>query len=107
MNKYFILACAILYSASAFSAEEHHNLSVNACRALPSGDLQVRGLSSADNALRSIIFAKASFSEKIVSNFLSLCMVSLASSKILRVDYLNCDGVSCVTTNNTSLTFLK
>lgn len=107
MNRFFIFGFAILFSSSAFSIEQHHNLSVNACRALPYGDLQVRGVSNLDSAERSITFAKANFNEKVIGHFLSLCMASLASSKALRIDYLDCNGTSCFTSNNTSVTFLK
>ena len=107
MLKKIIFVSTICCSITSFAEEQHHNISVSACRALPYGDIQVRGLSKIDNKERSITFAKASFDEKVIGNFLSLCMTSLASSSLLRIDYLQCTNLSCVVTNNTSLTLLK
>jgi hypothetical protein len=99
----------ILFSCtySAYSGEEHHNFIIDTCRALPSGYIQIVGISETDSQSRSILFTNGDFLEKVLDRYLSLCLTSLASGAKLRIDYLNCTSTTCVTTGGTSLNLFK
>lgn len=97
----------ILISFSALSEVQHHNFSINICRTLPSGDIQIAGKSETDSQNRLINFSTSSFQEKVIDRYLSLCLTSLSSGAKLRIDYLDCSGTSCTATSNTSLNLYK
>ncbi len=103
------ISVLVLLSVSCYASSEqqHHNLTINTCRTLPSGDIQILGNSETDNQNRSIMFSGSGFQEKVIDRYLSLCLTSLASGSKLRIDYLDCTGTSCATTGNTSLNIYK
>ncbi|CCN34331.1 exported hypothetical protein [Vibrio nigripulchritudo SO65] len=107
MKKFTILIFLLLVSSVTFAAQEHHNFTVGTCRALPTGDMQLEGISDTDGHKRLIAFPASQFKDRVIDRYLSLCMASLASSLKLRVDYLECNGRSCVPTNSTSLNYFK
>lgn len=106
-KKIMFSLCFFSLSCMTQAAEQHHNLSVATCRALPSGDIQILGVSDTDNQTRSVLFSTSVFKEKVLDRYLSLCLASLTSSNKLRLDYLDCTGTTCSPTTNSSLNFYK
>jgi hypothetical protein len=107
LKKALLFGMLSCFSLAAYSEQQHHNLAVNTCRALPAGDLQIVGISEADNQSRSIIFSATAFREKVVDRYLSFCLMSLAAGSKLRIGYLDCTGTVCTTTGGTSLNAYK
>ncbi len=109
MKKLLILVIALqaVMSSKAYSAEEHHNLSVTLCRAYPNGNLQIRGISSTDDIERHLTYAASVFSEKTIDRYLSMCLASLMTGKLLRTDYLECTDTTCAPKPGTTAQVLK
>ena len=104
-----IIAAVItaVFSCSALSEQQHHNISVTICRAFPTGNLQIRGVSAMDNQMRDIIFYESNLSESVINRYLSLCLAAFSTGDVLRIDYLDCTGTSCSVTNSTTLNLQK
>jgi hypothetical protein len=109
MNNIRLIFIAFLISMSnlVISGEEHHNLTVDTCRAFPTGNLQIRGESATDNADRHITYTTQMFSEKILDRYFSACLTALSTGYVLRVDYLECTGTTCVPKSNTTSIIFK
>ena len=103
LKKFIVSTLFCCISFSAYSEQQHHDLTIITCRALPSGDLQIVGLSKADHEARKINFSATTFKEKVLDRYLSLCLTSHARGAKLGIDYLECTGTACVTTTSTSL----
>ncbi|WNO11177.1 hypothetical protein [Teredinibacter sp. KSP-S5-2] len=108
MIKKTLSILVLLGVSSGLYAEEHHDLEISICRALPSGNILLRGVSSTDNQNRDLVFTESSsLKEAVLDRYLSLCMAAFATGKILRADNLICTGTSCNPTGATSLSLKK
>lgn len=106
-----LLLISLLSSVSLLAEAEllTHDLVVFQCRALPTGDFHLGGVSNKDGITRTVGFTTAVFPEKVLDRYLSICLTALVSGIPLRLDLLECpSSVSgCVTTDKTSLRLVK
>jgi hypothetical protein len=107
ITKIAVLTMISLFSSIAVAEQQHHDFTVTICRALPTGNVQIRGTSAVDGQLRDVIFDQSSLSETVMNRFLSLCLTSFSTGDALRIDYLDCVGLSCNPTAFTTLNLQK
>lgn len=104
-----IVSFCLLSTISCFALGDiqHHNLTVGTCRSFQSGNLQIQGASEVDNQSRIITFSAVSVKEKVIDSYTAYCMAALVSGNKLRIDYLDCAGMNCAITSDTTINFYK